>query len=333
MNHNSFKVLIKSIKFLLLTTLLGNALAFGTEIELPLGKTAVLPEFYNFSSHLVEIGKGRRMYLQCQGRGAPTVVFISGRTDRANIWQTTTNPAKKKFNVFSEVAKFTHCCAYDRPGTVTIVGNTVDTSRSTSVLQPTTPINAVADLHALLKKSKVTPPYVLVSHSYGGLIARLYASIYPQSVAGLVLIDTLTEFLYDTLSPPEQSLWVRLNSNYSKDLDEYIIQERTDFISGFEQLRKASSLHEIPTIVLTSDQPYDFKALIDQGVLPPGTPIDSGPTVFKAHLKGQQQLARLLNAKHITKTQAGHYIQNEQPQLVIEAIREVVDTTRKERIK
>ena len=278
---------------------------------------------------LVDIGGGRKMYLECQGNGLPTVVLVSGRTDRGAIWKTSADPAKPAPDVFSEVAKFTRVCAYDRPGTVTITAhNTVEPGRSSPVPQPTTPKDGVADLHALLTKANVPGPYVLVGHSYGGLIARLYASTYPQEVCGLVLIDALTEQLYDALTPVQQQLWIRLNSHYSKELDSYTIQEKTNFAPGFEQLRSAPAFQPIPAIVLTSDQPYDFQSLIAKGILPSDTPIDFGPVVFQAHLKAQEHLARLLHAKHMTRTHAGHYIQNEQPQLVIDAIRQVVSTAR-----
>lgn len=275
---------------------------------------------------LVDIGGGRKMYLECQGDGSPTVVLVSGRTDRADIWQT---PSKSGLSVFSEVGKFTRVCAYDRPGTVTVTAqNMVEPSRSSSVLQPTTPKKGVEDLHALLIAAKVPAPYVLVGHSYGGLIVRLYATTYPKEVVGLVLVDTLTEMLYDELSPSQRKMWVRLNSHYSSELDRYTIQERTDFAPSFEQLRAGGPVHVTPAIVLTSDEPYDFRALIAKGVLPADAPVDFGSVVFQAHLLGQERLARLLHAKHITHTHAGHYIQLEQPQLVIDAIREVVDKVR-----
>lgn len=271
--------------------------------------------FQAVEAELFDITKDRKMFLDCQGTGVPTVVFISGRTDRSDIW--------KEDGVFQAVAKFTRACAYDRPGTFTISQETIEPSRSTSVAQPTTPLDGVKDLHALLTQAKVAGPYVLVAHSYGGLIARLYAITYPDEVVGLVLIDTLTEFLYDRLTPSQQKLWIQLNSNYSPELDAYAIQERTDFIPSFDQLRNKRPHHLIPTIVLTSDQPYDFKSLMAQGVLPPDAPINFGPIVFQTHLEGQQDLSKLLKAKHITDTNAGHYIQLEQPQLVIDAIREV----------
>ena len=65
--------------------------------------------------------------------------------------------------------------------------------------------------------------------------------------------------------------------------------------------------------------------------MPEGTPIDFAPIVFQAHLSSQEHLTRLLNAKQITDTHAGHYIQTEQPQLVIDAIKEVVDKVRTEK--
>lgn len=278
-------------------------------------------------SGLVDIGNDRKMFLECQGTGSPTVVFISGRSDRSDIWQTVA-PTASGPAVFPAVAKFTRVCAYDRPGTFKINDNTVEPSRSTTVPQPTTPKDAVSDLHALLTSAKVPGPYVLVAHSYGGLIARLYAATYPKEVVGLVLVDTLAEFLFDSLTPTQQTLWIRLNSNYSPELDEYTIQERTDFLPSFEQLRSAPVLPPMPAIVLTSDQTYDFKSLMEKGILPSDTPLDFGPIVFQAHLNSQTQLTHLLNAKQITNTHATHYVHTEQPQLVIEAIKEVVEKAR-----
>ncbi len=282
-------------------------------------------------SGLIDIGGGRKMYLECQGAGSPTVILVSGRSDRSDIWHSLTDTAKSGPAVFSAIAKFTRVCAYDRPGTVTINGNKIEPSRSTSAPQPTTPKNGVTDLHNLLLAAKIPGPFLLVGHSYGGLIVRLYASTYPSDVVGLVLIDSPTEFMYDMLTPAQQAMWIRLNSNYSFELDKYTIQERTDFVHSFEQLRASPALRGIPTVILTSDEPYDFSSLIAKGVLPMDAPVDFGPIVFQAHLKGQERLTHLLQAKQITNTHAGHYIHTEQPQLVIDSIRKIVEKVRTER--
>lgn len=266
----------------------------------------------SLDSELVDIG-GRTLYINCAGEGSPTVVFISGRTDRSDIWS----------KVFDEMSKKTHVCAYDRPGTVTIVKDEVKVSRSSSVPQPVTPKEGVQDLHSLLQAVRVPGPYILVAHSYGGLIARLFASLYPNEVVGLVLVDTLTEKLFDDLNPEQQALWIKLNSNYSKDLDQYTVQERTDFLKSFDELRRASIIN-VPTVVLMSDQPYDFQDLIKKGILPVGTPVDFGAVVFNAQLNGQIKMAKELKAKVIPNTHSGHYIQVEQPQLVIEAINDLI---------
>jgi pimeloyl-ACP methyl ester carboxylesterase len=134
---------------------------------------------------LVDIGGGRKMYLECRGSGSPMVVFVAGLKGSAEDW----NIAEKQApTVFAEVAKFTRVCAYDRPGTP--VGE--KPSRSDPVRQPTTAQDAASDLHALLSAAKEPTPYVMVGHSYGGMVARLYASTYPDDVSGLVLVDALT---------------------------------------------------------------------------------------------------------------------------------------------
>ena len=126
------------------------------------------------SRGLVDIGGGRKMYLKCSGRGSPTVVLVGGLRASADDWGISD---KSKPTVFSEVGKFTRVCACDRPGTP--VGE--KPSRSDPVPQPTTAKDAVADLHALLSAAGEAGPYVLVGHSYGGLIVRLYASTYPRT--------------------------------------------------------------------------------------------------------------------------------------------------------
>jgi pimeloyl-ACP methyl ester carboxylesterase len=125
---------------------------------------------------LVDIG-GRRLHLIDTGNGAPVVVFESGISASCLNWT----------RVRTEVSGFTRACAYDRGS----LGwsDPADSPRMASRL--------VKELRTLLQAGGVPPPYVLVGHSFGGLLVAMYAAKHPDEVAGLVLVDPLpaTEWL------------------------------------------------------------------------------------------------------------------------------------------
>ena len=110
-------------------------------------------------SGLVNIGGGREMYMECQGTGYPTVVFVAGAQDRAETWSTTKDPSEQA--VFPAIAETNRVCAYDRPGTILATGEGEEDfkpSRSDPVDQPTTLQDHVDDLHALLQASGEARP-------------------------------------------------------------------------------------------------------------------------------------------------------------------------------
>src|SRR6516164_2736714 len=286
---------------------------------------------------LVDIGGGRKMYLECRGAGSPTVVLISGEAGAATAW-TMADPAKPAPPVFDEVAKFTRVCAYDRPGAVVdLAGGKTKPSRSDPVLQPTTSQDAVRDLHALLRAASERGPYVLVGHSFGGLVARLYASAYPNEVTGMVLVDPASEAFqaallrlkaYDTWKATRTGGRLSLTAD---QLTQYPELERLDYDRSFAQLRAAAPLRSMPLMLLSSDHSIQkaLEPLIAAGKLPPEIPADFGSTVDKAWKEGQDHDAKLVpSARHIAKTDSSHNIQLEQPRLVIDAIREVVQAVR-----
>jgi len=274
---------------------------------------------------LIDIRGGRKIYLECRGAGSPTVVLVGGLRASAGDWSLADKSAAA---VFPAVARFTRVCAYDRPGTP--VGD--KPSRSDPVLQPTTAKDAVADLHALLRSAGEARPYVLVGHSYGGLIARLYASTYPGDISALVLVDALAEGLREAETPAQWAIQRKLIEGDVRDsLAQYPALERTDVDTSFDQLGAAPPLRPVPLVVLSADRPWgpQIPAMITAGKLPADVPPDFGYVTDTAQKQAQERLARLVpDAKRMTNTNSGHEIHKEQPQLVINAIREVVDAVR-----
>jgi pimeloyl-ACP methyl ester carboxylesterase len=272
----------------------------------------------------VAISPTREMFLECRGTGAPTVVLISGGLNSAAIWSMPYDFEHPGPTAFPEVSKFTRVCAYDRPGTASPAPNDqIAAGSSTPVPQPVTPANGVIDLHTLLSVAHVPGPYVLVAHSYGGLIARLYASTYPAQVAGLVLIDTPTEYFYDALTIPQQEMWVAANTNPPPIPG----GEQVNFTAAFAEMRAARPVRRVPAIVLTSDKVFDYGEAIAAGKLSQDYK-DFGKLTFELHVASQRKLAKVLHAKLIQDTNSGHYIFVEQPELVIHSVRQVVDEVR-----
>jgi pimeloyl-ACP methyl ester carboxylesterase len=120
----------------------------------------------------VDIG-GRALNVHCVGEGQPTVVFVSGRIAPGYVW----TPAQRG------VSAFTRACWYDRAG----IG------WSDSGPDPAWGDRAAQDLHRLVRSAGLEPPLVLVGHSFGGYVIRLYHHAFPGEVAGMVFVDTALE--------------------------------------------------------------------------------------------------------------------------------------------
>ncbi|HVF01233.1 MAG TPA: alpha/beta hydrolase [Rubrobacteraceae bacterium] len=281
--------------------------------------TAVEESDINFAG-LVDIGEGRQMYMECSGTGSPTVVLVSGLGNAADVWSVTSNPENERTSVFAEVSTFTRVCAYDRPSTSTATGP----SRSTPVPQPTSAKVAAADLDAVLTASGEPGPYVLAGHSYGGPIIRLYASAHPADVAGLVLVDALSEDLPNGLTPTQQALLEAINTP-PPDTDAEVLDSQ----ATFQQLRESPPVPPVPVIVLTADQPQLTAEELAEGQLPAGVDQEFADALWAAQLAAQAELAKMFHgAEHITNTNSTHYIHLDNPQLVTDSIRQVVDADR-----
>jgi pimeloyl-ACP methyl ester carboxylesterase len=269
------------------------------------------------------------MYMECQGKGSPTVVLVSGIGNAADIWTGVIDsggePKPSRAAVFPQVAKFTRVCAYDRPRTIRVTDDDKP-SPSTPVEQPTSAKPAAADLDALLGASGEPPPYVLVGHSFGGPIIRLYAGAHPAEVDGLVLVDALSEDLPNGLTPKQEALFEKLNTPPPGSH-----REAFDASATFRQMRESPPAPTVPTVVLTADRPQIplTKEALAKEQLPAGVDQEFANDFWASQLAAQEKLAkRFPGAEHITDTNSSHYIQAENPRLVIDSIRSVVDAER-----
>jgi pimeloyl-ACP methyl ester carboxylesterase len=129
---------------------------------------------YLQDSKLVSLPGGRKLNLYCQGKGAPVVILESGLGAGAFAWRF----------VQADIARTTKVCAYDRAGYWKSPPATGSRDAGAEA----------DDLAALLKSAKLPAPYVVVAHSMGGYIARLYADRHMKDVAGMVLVDPSVEF-------------------------------------------------------------------------------------------------------------------------------------------
>lgn len=269
-------------------------------------------------SGTVDIGGGRELFLECHGSGGPTVILVSGLGDGADVWSTRAGDDASSPTVYDDVAGFARVCAYDRPGT--------SGSRSTPVAQPTTAQVSADDLQALLSASGEAAPFVLVGHSYGGPIIRLLAGGQPEEVAGLVLVDGLSEDLDAGLTPAQRAVFEALNAPPPQSESEFF-----DFATLVGQLRGSAPAPDVPVIVLTADTPQLTPEVLASGQLPPGVDQEFADALWAAQLAAQDLLpAKFTRAVHVTDTRSDHYIQVANPQLVIDSIRQVVAEARAE---
>jgi pimeloyl-ACP methyl ester carboxylesterase len=272
---------------------------------------------------LIDIG-GRKLYLECHGTGSPTVVLVAGGRSSARYWtDDLLHLDAPRTMVMPEVAQFTRVCAYDRPGTYALIGDDVLPSRSDPVAQPRTVTEMVAELHALLQAAAVPGPYVLAGHSDGGLISRRYASTYSDEVIGLILVDAYSEQLEDAMPPERWQALVRVNQKLGVDkvvpIPGYGDAETIGYGADNPVMRQAvakSPLRPMPLAVLAHGKPFD---------VPEGMEGFTTDELEGYLLAGNEAQATLVpNGRFSVASESGHDIHQDQPELVIEAIRQVV---------
>ncbi len=133
----------------------------------------------------VSIGRRQNLYLYERGRGQPVVLFEAGIGATHLNWR----------SIQEAIAQYTTAISYDRAGL----------GWSSPCRTPRTPGNIARELREAMRRAGVEPPYILVGHSFGGLVMRRYALLYPDDVAGIVLIDPMRCEEWPPLDPSRQS--------------------------------------------------------------------------------------------------------------------------------
>jgi pimeloyl-ACP methyl ester carboxylesterase len=265
---------------------------------------------------MVSVGE-YELYYTCIGDGSPTVILEAGGGRDSTEWNL----------VMLYYRKYTRICAYDRAN----LGN------SNSASEPRTYADSTRDLHALLRNAPIEGPYILVGHSGGGMIVRLYASQYPEDIAGLVLVDSAHPDMGDRMLaalPPKTAgedksleIWRKYAAvlSSSDGRGPYAIEGMDMRISN-ELVRAVTSLGDLPLAVVSRSP--------NNPVLMPGIP-SLPEAINTAFLQQWQDLQTELeglssNSTRFIADHSGHGIPEEEPRFVVDAIRYIVDEYRAE---
>ena len=243
---------------------------------------------------LVDVG-GRRLYVECTGSGSPTVVLEAGLGLSSASWS----------GVLPEIGRTTRVCAYDRAGLA--ASDAVPGVRDAS--------NDVRDLERLLARGPIAPPYVLVGHSYGGFLARLFARAHPEQVAGVVFVDAPG---YDA-TRRQLAIWPRsqapaLRRDWAKSVQFGVDLKGSDALES--ELRR---LGDTPVVAITGARTWTESGL--------------PPRLGRA----QQRLWRVLHAElaglstehvHVLALRSNHFVMEAQPEVVADGATAVVRAIR-----
>jgi pimeloyl-ACP methyl ester carboxylesterase len=248
---------------------------------------------YNAESRLVDVG-GHRLNIRCSGEGAPAVVLVSGLASDNHDWV-----AVEKL-----VSELNLVCSYDRAG--------LGQSDATDAVPDAQ--SATDSLHALLSAAGVEGPLVLVGHSYGGLIAQLYAAQHPGNIAGVVLVDSLQK---DNLVRTDEILGDQAMALFLAATQAN--PEGVDVVASLDQVESDANLGDLPLTVITAGVPN----------LPPFIDQDVRDQLAESWLESQRELVRLSTAGvHVIAEESGHCIQCGQPELVVDVIRRLLEDIR-----
>jgi len=277
--------------------------------------------------------QGYRLHVRCEGQGTVTVLLEAGLNDFSLQWR----------RLQQLLSQRTTTCSYDRAGL----------GWSDSSPSPPTINNAVSDLHAVVQSLQKPTPLILVGHSYGSLLVRMYAQRYPDNVVALVLLDPANEFMAERIPGYTQALEsgvrqfrrlrlvaslglaalfnksIPANQLQGETLQQYravvaarsflkaAAAESAEMINNLRAMQDfpQTALAKIPVVIISRGQPEPI----------PSLPNSRSQALEKTWTALQTDLVERLNARQLIAEQSGHNIQLCQPELVYDAIKPLID--------
>lgn len=224
--------------------------------------------------------------VRLEGHGQRTVILEAGLGDTMDVWK----------DVQPRIAAgCTRTLAYNRAG---YAGSDVAEG-------PRDSATIVAELRAELKRRNIDPPYVLVGHSLGGLYMQYFARNYPQEVAGLLLVDSTSWHQGMKLNSSADTPYMGRTA-VRLFMPLIMRREITDSDAAGQQVHSSPQAADIPTIVLSSTR----------------APNGETPATRALAADMQDELAAdFPGASHVRVVDSGHYIQRDQPEVVVDAAR------------
>ncbi|RXJ04400.1 alpha/beta hydrolase [Anaerobacillus alkaliphilus] len=224
------------------------------------------------------------LFARITGSGNQMVVLESGYGDDSSAWDL----------IVSEVSEFAEVLVYDRAG----LGKS---ERSTS---PRTSREMVKELHILLHTLELKPPYIFVGHSFGGVNVRLYATEYPEDVAGLVLVDTTPEDYRERFLP---TMPKEFQDAYNQ---QFVLEGNySEFMESLQQVKYSKQTLSVPLVVLAAGKKTHY----------------SSESQALWNDMQREMLGISSKAEFVLAEKSAHYIQNDEPDLVVQAIKMLVN--------
>lgn len=234
---------------------------------------------------------GHKVEMLVEGSKRPTVILESGFGATYDFWQKVQDPA----------SSFATVVSYDRAG----VG------KSELAGTPRTAENIARELRSALRAAHLAPPYLLVGHSIGSFYIRVFAHTYPGDVCGMIFVDPVPEDFYEWMRVHQAEDWKQMETA-SSQLPEGLRSELSGKDESAEQARKAWPLPKVAIILLTATKPMP--------------PYFTHKTM-EAWLRMHEEFAkRVPGIQHIVTDKSTHMVPMEQPELVVQAIRQEIES-------